>query len=436
MTSVGLTRPVSYSTGMSPGMAPRTLIVCLLAVGVSIAPSAGFAEPARHALPLRSGEVQDSVTRHPVAVIDLTNDQAVRDVANRLLELLAAHPDLAPPAISDGAALVDKLPTDDDGRLDVARRKLASASKNLQQRQFREAAIDAVEGQEALLRVMPKAAIALYADLELALGQSRLGEQKEPEAREAFALTRRLDPGRTLDDRHYVPEVIQAFDAARPVAAPTGMIAVRGHGKVWIDGLEVGFAPGEFPASIGHHVVWLTGTLRETAGKEVSVTATRPGDATILDGPLTRPQKVLRLRMALLQAQDPAARASAMNELAAFINVHDAVLLLTVNGKIVGQTWRDREPGFGEIRELRRDRPGDILQPLEPPRPPEPEPQVLPLPPPPPRWYARRSVQLGVAASIAAVVIGGYLWVHRTEADRVWVIDITGFHPGGMGGGP
>jgi hypothetical protein len=436
MTSVGLTRPVSYSTGMSPGMAPRTLIVCLLAVGVSIAPSAGFAEPARHALPLRSGEVQDSVTRHPVAVIDLTNDQAVRDVANRLLELLAAHPDLAPPAISDGAALVDKLPTDDDGRLDVARRKLASASKNLQQRQFREAAIDAVEGQEALLRVMPKAAIALYADLELALGQSRLGEQKEPEAREAFALTRRLDPGRTLDDRHYVPEVVQAFDAARTVNAPTGMIAVRGHGKVWIDGQEVGVAPGEFPASVGHHVVWLTGTLRETAGKEVTVTATRPGDATILDGPLTRPQKVLRLRMALLQAPDPAARASAMNELAAFINVHDAVLLLTVNGKIVGQTWRDREPGFGEIRELRRDRPGDILQPLEPPRPPEPEPQVLPLPPPPPRWYARRSVQLGVAASIAAVVIGGYLWVHRTEADRVWVIDITGFHPGGMGGGP
>jgi hypothetical protein len=417
-------------------MAPRTLIVCLLAVGVSIAPSAGFAEPPRHALPLRSGEVQDSVTRHPVAVIDLTNDQAVRDVANRLLEVLAAHPDLAPPAISDGAALVDKLPTDDDSRLDVARRKLASASKNLQQRQFREAAIDAVEGQEALLRVMPKAAIGLYADLELALGQSRLGEQKDAEAREAFALTRRLDPGRTLDDRHYVPEVIQAFDAARPVAAPTGMIAVRGHGKVWIDGLEVGNAPGEFPASIGHHVVWLTGTLRETAGKEVSVTATRPGDATILDGPLTRPQKVVRLRMALSQAPDPALRASAMNELAAFINVHDAVLLLTVNGKIVGQTWRDREPGFGEIRELRRDRPGDILQPLEPPRLPEPEPQILPMPPPPPRWYARRSVQLGVAASIAAVVIGGYLWVHRTEADRVWVIDITGFHPGGMGGGP
>src|SRR5690242_2723909 len=228
MTSVGQTRPVSYSTGMSPGMASRTLIVCLLAVGVSIAPSnprvgpvgslglgvsRAQAEPARRALPLRSGDVQDAVTRQPVAVIDMTNDQAVRDVANRLLELLAAHPDLAPPAISDGAALVDRLPTDDDVRLDVARRKLNSANKNLQQRQFREAAIAAVEGKEALCQVMPRAAIGLYADLELALGQSRLGEQKEADAREAFVLARRLDPGRTLDDRHYVPEVVQAFDA-------------------------------------------------------------------------------------------------------------------------------------------------------------------------------------------------------------------------------
>jgi len=441
MTSVRLTRPVSYSTGMSPGMASRTLIVCLLVVGVSIAPSlpgAGpsraQAQPARRALPLRSGDVQDSVTRHPVAVIDLTNDQAVRDVANRLLEVLAAHPDLAPPAISDGAALVDRLPADDDGRLEIARKKLASANKNLQQRQFREAAIAAVEGKEALCQVMPRTAIGLYADLELALGQSRLGEQKEADAREAFVLARRLDPGRTLDDRHYVPEVIQAFEAARPVASPVGMVAVRGHGKVWIDGEEVGTAPGEFPASVGPHVVWLTGTLRETGGKEVTVTTTTPGDATILDGALTRPQKVVRLRLALSQAQDPAARASAMNELAAFINVHDAVLLLTVNGKIVGQTWRDREPGFGEIRELRRERPGDILQPLEPPRPAEPEPQAVPLPPPPPRWYARRSVQLGIAATIAVAVIGGYFWTHRTEPARAWDPNITG--DTGMRGGP
>lgn len=367
-------------------------------------------------------------------MIDLTNEQPVRDVAGRLLEVLAAHPDLAPPAISDGAALVDKLPADDELRIAEARKKLVSAAKNLQQRSFREAAIDAVEGQESLLRVTPSAAIALYADLELALGQSRLGEQKEAEAREAFALARRLDPGRTLDDLHYLPEVIQAFDAARTVDTQLGTIAVRGTGRVWIDGQQLGNAPGEFPATIGRHVVWLTGTLRETSGKEVVVTPTRPGDATILDGPLTRPQKVVRLRIALANAPDPATRSAAMNELAAFINVHDAVLLMTLNGKIVAQTWRDREPGFGEIRELRRDRPAEILEPLEPPRPPEPELQVLAQPlPPAPRWYARRSVQLGVLVTVVAVVAGGYYWSQHRDMSFMFDRDIRApqSNPGG-----
>jgi hypothetical protein len=244
-------------------------------------------------------------------VIDLTNDQSVRDVAGKLLESLASHADLAPPSVSDGAALVDKLPPDDELRLEDARKKLASAVKNLAQRSFREAAIDAVEGQESLLRVTPHAAISLYADLALALGQSRLGEQKDAEAREAFGLTYRLDPRRTLDDLHYLPEVIEAFEAAKAVNPGVGTISVRGAGRVWIDGEEVGSAPGEFKASIGRHVVWLTGMLRETAGKEIVVTAARPGDATILDGPLTRPQKVVRFRIALSQAQDPASRASA-----------------------------------------------------------------------------------------------------------------------------
>lgn len=437
MTSIGLARQVSYSTGMSLGMASRTSIVCLLALGVSITSRNGvsapaFAQPARRAMALRSGELLDSsVLRKPVAVIDLANDAAVREMANRLLEVLAAHPDLAPPAISDGAALVDRLPTDDEARLAEARKKLASAVKNLRLRSFREAAIDAVEGQESLLRVTPRAAISLYAELELALGQSRLGEQKDGDARDAFTLSRRLDPSRTLDDLHYLPEVIQAFDAARPVDLQSGTIAVRGTGRVWIDGQEVGTAPGEFAAPIGRHVVWLTGPLRETSGKEVVVTMTRPGDATILDGPLTRPQKVVRFRLALSQALDPAARAAAMNELAAFINVHQAVLLSTVNGKIIAQTWRDSEPGFGEIRELHRDRPGEVLDPLLPPPPAvEIEPHYV-VPAAEPRWYARRSVQIGVAAGLVLAVVGGYFWTHYHEPARPWSVDITGSPSGG-----
>lgn len=419
-------------------MASRTLILCLCALGalgvpVRAEPRADPVLPAPAAL---ADAVRDqAIARHPVAVIDLTNDPAVREVAYKLLELLASHAELAPPAVSDGAALVDKLPPDDELRIADARRKLLSAAKNLAQRSFREAAIDAVEGQEALWRVAPRAALTLYADLELALGQSRLGEQKDAEAREAFALTLRLDPNRTLDERRYVPEVIQTFEAARAIQPGLGTIVVRGTGQVWIDGDEVGTAPGEFPAPLGRHVVWLTGMLRETAGKEVVVTANRPGDATILDGPLTRPQKVVRYRIALAEAQDRAKRLAAMQALAGFVNVHDAILLSAVNGKILWQTWRDRGPGFGEIRELVRDRPGEILKSLVPPRPVDLATSAVPVPALPPPWYRRRTVQLGVAATVVAAVLGGYVWAHYHEPDRPWNSDITGFRPG-SGQGP
>lgn len=424
-------------------MASRTLILCCCfafsALGALGGPA--HAEPrAASVLPTpaalaATGREPAAIARHPVAVIDLTNDQAVREVAYKLLELLASHAELAPPAVSDGAALVDKLPPDDELRIADARRKLQSAVKNLAQRNFREAAIDAVEGQEALWRVTPRAALTLYADLELALGQSRLGEQKDAEAREACALTLRLDPNRMLDERRYVPEVIQTFEAARAVQPELGKIVVRGTGQVWIDGDEVGSAPGEFPVPLGRHVVWLTGMLRETAGKEVVVTATRPGDATILDGPLTRPQKVVRYRIALADAQDPAKRTDAMQALAAFVNVHDAILLSAVNGKIRWQTWRDREPGFSDVRELVRDRPGEPLKSLIPPHPIDPAVSAVHLPAPPPPWYRRRTVQLGLTATVVAAVIGGYFWAHYHEPDRPWNSDITGFGTG-SGQGP
>lgn len=414
-------------------MASRTLLLWIV-LGTLGGSTARAQPPRRHASQASLAFEPDSIARRPVAVIDLTNDQAVRDVANKLLEQLASHTDLAPPAVSDGAALVDRLLPDDELRIEDARKKLASAIKDLDQRSFREAELAAVEGQESLLRVTPRAAVSLYADLALALGQSRLGEKKDAEAREAFALTYRLDRTRTLDERHYLPEVVQAFEAAKHVQAEVGTIEVRGAGRVWIDGEEVGSAPGQFTASLGRHVVWLTGMLRETAGKEVVVTQARPGDATILDGPLTRPQKVARYRIALLQAPDPAARAAAMKALAGFVNVHDAVLLSQANGKILWQTWRDREPGFSEPRELGRDHPAEILKQLVPPRQIlDPEPRLLLLPPPPPEWYQRRSVQLGIATAVVAAFIGGYIWARYHEADRVWPSDITGFGTGPSG---
>jgi hypothetical protein len=417
---------VLYTKSMSPRLAGRTPIVFILTAVLGLGVSRARAELPRTQPPdLRLAGSQILSSRRPVAVIDLTNDPSVRDVANKLLELLAAHTELAPPAISDGAALVDAPPLDDEARILDALARRKSAEHNLAQRNFREAAIDAVNGQQLLLHVTPRKALALYADLALALGQSRLGEQKDAEAREAFALTYRLDPRRTLDELHYLPEVVQTFETAKKVNPGVGTIAVRGAGRVWIDGEDVGEAPGEFKASLGRHVVWLTDLLRETGGMEVMVTAARPGLAMILDGPLTRPQKVVRFRLALSQAQDPVVRASAMKALATFVNVRDAVLLSKVNGKIVWQTWRDRDPGFSEIRELGRDNPIEILKQLAPPK-------VVPPPPPvvvrasvvPPRWYNRRSVQLGLAATVAAAIVSGYMWLHYVEPDRPFSPDV------------
>lgn len=400
-------------------MAGRALIVCILAVGMPIVhgdntPQLPDIGPSDVEAPIR-------VIRRPVAVIDLTNDQVVRDVANKLLEQLAAHSELAPPAISDGAALVDKLAVDDDVRIAEAQKKRLAAEQNLALRNFREAAIDAVEGQEILLHVTPRAAVTLYADLALALGQSRLGEQKDAEAREAFALTHRLDPRRQLDDLHYLPEVVQTFEAAQQERMPIGTLMVRGSGRVWIDGEEVGSAPGEFKVPIGRHVVWLTGLLRETSGREVKVTAARPGDATIMDGQLTRPQKVVRYRQALAQAQDAAARATAMKALAGFVNVHDAVLLSSANGRVVWQTWRDRAPGFSAIRDLGASGVGEILTTLAPPRVVEdPDPPAIAVRIEPERWYQRSSIKVGIAVTIIAVVVGSYLWMSYSEPDRPW----------------
>lgn len=424
---------MSYTKGMAPGMAVRTSIVCILVLG-GAGGGAGAESPRSRLAPSSGGgtvkpaagasDPQPQVVRRPVAVIDLSNDQAVRDVANKLLDLLGLHAELAPPAISDGAALVDKLPPDDELRLAEARKKRLAAEQNLAQRNFREAAIDAVEGQELLLHVTPRAAISLYADLALALGLSRLGEKKDAEAREAFALTVRLDPNRMLDDLHFLPEVIQTFEAARQVDPGTRTITVRGAGRVWVDGEEVGQAPGTFTVSLGRHVVWLTGMLRETGGKEILVTATQAGEATITDGLLTRPQKVVRFRMALSQARDPAARANAMNALATFVRVHDAVLLSSVNGKITWQTWRDRAPGFSAPRELEHDSPLEILKQLAAPEPVVIAEPVAVVPLEPKRWYRRTRVEFGLAATVVMAIVGGYLWTRYSQAPQAWNTDI------------
>jgi hypothetical protein len=416
---------------MAPGLAVRlTLLwVCLLATwSTSVARADGSRAAASGGsfhVALTDGQLRTA--RRPIAVIDLANDPQVRDVAYKLLDLLASHVELAPPAISDGAALVDKLPPDDDLGLIDAQRKRMAAEQNLAQRNFREAAIAATEGQEILLHVAPQTAISTYADLALALGQSRLGEKRDAEALAAFSLVYRLDPRRTLDDLHYLPEVVKMFESVKQAGPELGTIAVRGTGRAWIDGVEVGTAPGEFQVALGRHVVWLTGLLRDTDGTEVTVVAGKSAVATIEDGPLTRPQKVARFRAALSQARDAGERASAMAALAAFVNVHEAVLLSLQNGQIVWQIWRDRALGFSALRELGHEPPIEILNQIAPPHPQPDADQPLPVAPEK-RWYHQTRFQLGMAAAAVAAIVGAYLYVHYyTEPARAWNSDVEGF---------
>jgi hypothetical protein len=117
-----------------------------------------------------------------------------------------------------------------------------------------------------------------------------------------------------------------------------------------------------------------------------------------------------------------------MQALAGFVNVHDAILLSAVNGKILWQTWRDRGRGFSAVRELARERSGEILKSLVPPHPIDLTAGVR-VPALPPPWYRRRTVQVGVAATVVAAVLGGYFWAHYHEPDRPWDSNITGFRP-------
>jgi hypothetical protein len=406
VTGVGRARKVPYSMQMSPAMAARWVIVCALLLGVTGA----YAE------------------KRPVAVVNLSDEAPTRSLAYLLDVELSTHPELERLSTEDSGALINY--TDDDGpHLDDARASLRRAEDELAGLNFAGAAKQSLEGQHQLLAVTPSAAVRVYADLTLVLGLARLGAHDDQGAAEAFAHVHKLDPTRTLDPAAYVPEIVAAFTAAKTAAAGTGTIEATGAGTLWIDGLEVGVAPGTFAASSGAHVVWLTGMERETRGEGIVV---RPGQPTAIEIPAaeaTRSKKIQRARLALAHAADATARAAAMRHLADLVMVHDAVLLSMSNAKLIVQTWRDRAPGFSSLRELGKDTPADILAPLAPPKVVkhvDPPPKVLP-PLVDKRWYQKTSWRLGIAATVVTGVIAGIVW---SQLPDTVVLDMNASFPG------
>ena len=353
--------------------------------------------------------------RRPVAVVDLANEPQTRELAEHLRAELDTHPELrALPSPTDAAALLEAPDDPDAVNIGRARDARARAEEALRQFNNRLALDIARDGQADLLYVAPQIAVKPYADLQLIVGVAHANEGRIPDATVAFALVHRLDPSRTLDPARYVPEVLSAFAAAKTPTDAPGTVEVKGTGNVWIDGTEVGRAPGTFAAAAGAHVVWLTGVDRETRGATVVVESGQPTPVEIPDAEASRRMKVQRARQNIVRAPDTTARAQAMRRLADLIGVQDAIVLNVRNNVIVYQTWRagnvDRSPGLSALY----DRPtsaDDVLVLLAPRVEPEIEvPEQPPVVVPALRWYERKPVQAGMVLGIAAAIVGGILW--------------------------
>ncbi len=399
VTGMGRARKVPYSKGMSPAMAARWALVCALVASLM-------------------GAVPATAERRPVAVVnlDLSDESKARTLADQLISELDGHPELKSlPNPTDSAALKDRINDPDRNGLDAARAAKARAEDKLIEFNFSLAAQYAADGQTELLTVSPFAAHTLYADLAFIQGQALLAEGRAEDAKAAFLQCARLDPGRKLDTARILPRVVEAYARAQASPGAPGSITVEGSGRAWIDGIEVGQAPGGFSAREGRHVVWLTGSERNAGGAQTVVTAGQASKVKIADETGGRSITVQRARVALARAADATAKAAAINALAKLVGAQDAVLLQVAGDKIIVQTWRagnvDRSPGFSALRERSREQPVELLSPLAAPKKLE-KPIEGPIEGPKPivvkKWYQRRGVQLGLVAGVVAAVVSGY----------------------------
>lgn len=379
---------------MAPGLVSRVALVCAV---LTIAHSADAA-------------------RRPVAVIDLSATEPATQLANDFYKALLNHGELQPlgnPELI--AALQGDFDDEDAPHLAAARRRKAETEEYLAQLDDQNAARSARLGMEELAFVTPTPEmLGLYADLAFAYGQAQLGLRKPNDASLAFQLAHRLDPARRPDPTRYLPHVVEAYHAAANKPSVASKLEVRGEGRVWIDGMELGPAGSTFDTSEGLHLVQLTGASRETRGEQVLVP--HAGPLAIAPAPATEALKVRRARLALARARDTAERATAMKRLATLLGVGDAVLIEQVDGKLAVQTWRDREPGFSARIAYDGQPPIAFLVPLAPPKledlRPEPEPELPPLVVEK-RWYQKNWVRASIATSVIAGVVSAILYARR-----------------------
>jgi hypothetical protein len=369
--------------------------------------------------------------RRPLAVVATGSaaDPALADLANRLASDLIRNDQLEPVPDSTAVALREPFADEDIAPLADARTNLTAAQDEVAAFQFADAARSAMRAEEALLSASPRAAAELRGELRVVHGIALLADRPGDAAAE-FALAQRLAPGLALDPGRYLPEVVDAFAAAR-ARAPTEerAIDVTGTGRVWIDGRDAGTAPGRFSVTVGLHVVQLVGPARLTRGREVDV---RPAPAALgsiaidaADASLA--VRIHRARAALAAAADPLARAGAMTALADLVAVDDALVLARDSaGALVYDVWR-RSAGFAARgpRAVAGEPAKKLLDIVAPPRPKPIAKRIYTIPfvPPPPRWKEPRYYLLG---GLAAVLVGTGIYLIATHQGNVGLSDNLG----------
>ena len=413
---------------MPSGLPARVVVVCSLIFGVAIA----------------------RADRRQVAVIDLSGDEVTRKLAEDLNPVLVAHPELQP--ITNATIppeLYGKFLDDDFEKITTAANAKETAQSSLANYRFEIAQQNANNGQEELRRLMPSTpvdrdrVIKLYAELAFLRGQALLGiPGQAAQATHQFALAYRLDPSFVPDAARYLPDVVQAYDAAKRRWSGKGILQVVGAGHLWIDGKDAGTAPTEIEVDAGPHVVWLTGADRLTAGAPAPIVeAGKAVKVEIAPMPADLRTKVRRARAALRYAPDPTARAAAMQTLAALVAFEHALLLSSANGTVIYQHWNSGtraqlalgiKPGFSALNELKKgEKPADLLKPFAPPKkikPVEEEPKPIIVEE---RWYQKRTWQATLVIGIAAALIGGY-YIYKAATDDDALLG-TGVDPAPVG---
>ncbi|MFT3692529.1 MAG: hypothetical protein QM831_05260 [Kofleriaceae bacterium] len=383
------------------------------------------------AIPGTQPLVQDPPARRQIAVIDLSEDPTAYDLSGKIYAYINQGPDRDLISIPDkrglDAYLVNQLVDEESDYIDRAKDARKAAKDALDAANAEEARSKAQDGERQLAHTVPSAAtLSLYTDLTMVEGLAQLELGKKQEAEWAFALTRRLDPNRTLDAAAYPPDTVEMFN--RAAATKTVRYEVQGKGRVWIDWVERGQGPGTFDVEVGEHVIVVAGADRMTTAVMPVPGESfieRPGQKIVKDDPAGDAVKVKRARLALSRAQakgDDAARASAMNQLADLLAVHDAVLVSKrADGKLQWETWRDRAPGFSAPQMYTTQKPAEILEPLVPVRPNPPiEQNPTKLPPFRPvtpegeqQWYQKGWVQASIAGGVILAIVGGVLIASR-----------------------